>query len=145
VLVVGTDEWAIEQAADQLVAAGIRALTCHPIGQPSFPCNALVEGRTCPLDVGFDAVIDMRARPEATPAQGEMGVICALRTKVPLITAGISGRNPFERWAVQTVGKNDDLAAMVEQVVPDLGLAGVGASHEHLDRREMHATPGEEL
>ena len=48
VLVVGTDSWAVEQAAAVLSEAGHETLTCHPPGQPAFPCNALVEGRVCP-------------------------------------------------------------------------------------------------
>jgi hypothetical protein len=142
VLVVGTDDWAIEQATDQLTAAGMRVLTCHPSGQPAFPCNALVEGRTCPLDVGFDVVVDVRARPEAMPTQGEMGVICALHAEVPLVTAGIAGRNPFASWAVRALGKNDDLAAAVEDTVPESEFAR--ANHaKHLDLRESPVTPGE--
>lgn len=117
VLVVGTDDWGIQQAVDHLEAAGIPTRTCHPIGEPSFPCNALVEGRVCPLDAGFDLVVTVRARPDALPAPGELGVICALHAHVGLITAGIAGRNPFAPWARRSVGRADDLAAVVEDVL----------------------------
>ena len=119
VLVVGTDDWGIQQAVDQLEAAGIPTRTCHPIGEPAFPCNALVEGRVCPLDAGFDLVITIRARPDAVPAAGEFGVVCALHDHVPLITAGIAGRNPFEPWATRVVGRGDDLVAVVEEIYRD--------------------------
>lgn len=142
-LVVGTDDWAVEQATDQLMAAGMRVLTCHPSGQPAFPCNALVEGRTCPLDVGFDVVIDVRARPEATPTQGEIGVICALHAGVPLVTAGIAGRNPFAPWALRAVGKRDDLAAVVEELVPESEFVRVEHDN-HLDLRTARVAPGEQ-
>ena len=123
VLVVGTDDWGIQQAVDQLEAAGLRALTCHPAGAPAFPCNALVEGRTCPLEVGFDLAVTIRARPDAVPAQGEMGVICALQRKVPLVTAGMAGRNPFAPWAVWALGRSDDLVAVVRAALGEAARA----------------------
>jgi hypothetical protein len=116
ILVVGTDDWAVEQANVQLDAAGHETLGCHPLGSEAFPCNAFVPGRTCPLDVGFDAIVDARARAEAAPTAGEMGVICGLRTGAPLITAGITGRNPFEQWTVRVAG-TDELADVVERTV----------------------------
>ena len=109
VLVVGTDDWAAAQSARALVAAGHRVLTCHDAGEPAFPCNALIEGRTCPLDVGFDVVLTARARPTAEPTQGEMGVICALHVGAPLVSAGVASKNPFEPWTSMVVGMNDDL------------------------------------
>ena len=124
-LVVGTDDWGIQQAVDQLEAAGIRALTCHPTGESAFPCNALVEGRTCPLDVGFDVAVTVRARPDSSPATGEMGVVCALHVGVPLITAGIEGRNPFAPWARQTVGRGDDLAVVVTETLRDIDVPDI--------------------
>ncbi|MGH3743864.1 MAG: hypothetical protein ACRDTP_03270, partial [Mycobacteriales bacterium] len=45
VLVVGTDDWAIEQSAASLDSAGYRVLRCHEPGQPAFPCNAVLPGR----------------------------------------------------------------------------------------------------
>ncbi len=95
---MGTDSWAVEQAAAVLSDAGHETLTCHPPGQPAFPCNALVEGRVCPLDVGFDIVLNVRARPLDHPTVGEIGVICGLRAGAALVTAGMGGRNPFAAW-----------------------------------------------
>ena len=88
VLVVGTDDWAIEQSAAVLEEGGCEVLRCHEPGQPAFPCNALVEGRTCPLDAGFDLVADVRARPLTTLDPSEFGVICALHQGKPLVVAG---------------------------------------------------------
>jgi hypothetical protein len=116
VLVVGTDDWAVEQTAAQLAEAGHRVLTCHPPGQPAFPCNAMVEGRTCPLDVGFAVAVTVRARPVDTPAPGEMGVICAIRAGAPLVIAGMGGRNPFQPWAARSVGPDDSLPTVVAEV-----------------------------
>ena len=113
-LVVGTDDWAADQSAHALEATGHRVLTCHETGEPAFPCNALIEGRTCPLDVGFDVVLTARARPAPAPTQGEMGVICALHERAPLVTVGISENNPFSRWAAATVGSDGDVTVAVE-------------------------------
>jgi len=116
VLVVGTDDWAVEQTAAQLAEAGHGVLTCHPPGQPAFPCNAMVEGRTCPLDVGFAVAVTVRARPVDTPAPGEMGVICAIRAGAPLVIAGMGSRNPFQPWAARAVGPDDSLPTVVAEV-----------------------------
>ena len=114
VLVVGTDDWAVDQSATVLEATGHRVIRCHEPGEPAFPCNALIQGRTCPLDVGFDVVLTARARPAPVPAQGEMGVICALHERTPLVAVGISEKNPFSPWSSATVGSDGDLAGAVE-------------------------------
>lgn len=115
VLVVGTDDWGVEQVAESLGESGYRTLTCHPAGEPAFPCNALVEGRTCPLDIGFSVVVSVRARPSAQPAQGEMGVICGLRAGASLVTAGMAGHNPFVAIGARVVGPSERLADVVAE------------------------------
>jgi hypothetical protein len=116
VLVVGTDDWATEQVTAQLSDAGHPVLSCHPQGEPGFPCNAMVEGRTCPLDVGFDVVLSVRARPLEQPAIGEMGAVCGLRAGATLVLAGMTRGNPFGPWASAVV-ENGDLVATVEQAL----------------------------
>jgi len=110
VLVVGTDDWAIEQAAEALAGAGSRVLRCHEPGAPAFPCNALVEGRTCPLDIGFDVVATVRARAASTPVQAEFGVVCGVRAGIPLVVAGLVTERPYGQWAAAIVGQDEDLA-----------------------------------
>ena len=109
VLVVGTDDWAIEQSATELEAGGCRVLRCHEPGEPAFPCNALVQGRVCPLDVGFDVVVTVRARPLSEPCQAELGVICALHQGVPLVVAGVASERPFGPWASLAVEQGGDV------------------------------------
>ena len=116
VLVVGTDDWAIEQSAAALQAAGHEALRCHDAGAPAFPCNALLPGRRCPLDIGIDAVVTSRARPVKTPTLTETGVTCALRAGVPLVVAGIADRGPFKMLASRVVTEQGHVAAAVEDV-----------------------------
>jgi hypothetical protein len=116
VLVVGTDDWAIEQASQRLVEAGSPVLTCHEPGEPAFPCNALIEGRTCPLDAGFDVVATVRARASSAPVQAEFGVVCGVRAGVPLVVAGLAPERPYGQWAAATVGQDEDLASACREV-----------------------------
>ena len=115
VLVVGTHDWAIEQAAWALEGAGCTVLRCQEPGEPAFPCNALIEGRTCPLDAGFDVVVTARARPLGSLAQSEFGVVCALHQGSPLVVAGVAPERPLGPWAAQLVEQGGDLASACEQ------------------------------
>ena len=118
VLVVGTDQWAIEQAGSQLRTAGRLVLRCSESGEPAFPCNALIPGRRCPLDVGVDVVLDMRARPVNPPSATEFGAVCALHAGVPLVVAGVPGDSGFGPWAAQTVENGVELAAACDEAAP---------------------------
>lgn len=119
VLVVGTDDWAIEQAAADLEAGSCEVLRCHDAGQPAFPCYALVEGRTCPLDAGFDVVADMRARTSGGLTQSEFGVICALHHGMPLVLAGLAPDVPLGPWATRTVEHGGSLVEACEAIATD--------------------------
>jgi hypothetical protein len=126
-LVVGTDEWATNQAAAAVRAAGIRALRCHEPGEAAFPCNAFVPGRVCPLDVGFDVVLTTRARPSQTTEPGEIGVVCGLRAGRPLVVAGVIANNPFQELATKVVKEGGDTVQAC--------LLAAGTAHE--DRVEL--------
>lgn len=106
---LGTDQWAVEQAAAQLRGAGRQVLRCHEPGEASFPCNALLPERRCPLDVGIDVVLDIRARPVNPPALSEFGALCALHAGVPLVVAGVPGDSGFGPWAASTVDNGVEL------------------------------------
>jgi hypothetical protein len=116
-LVVGTDDWARNQAAGALQAAGITVLTCHESGAPAFPCNAFIDGRVCPIDEGFDVVLTARARPSRVTEPGEIGVVCALRTGRPLVVAGVTAENPFTRVATKVVDEGSDAAQACREAV----------------------------
>lgn len=116
-LVVGTDDWAIEQSAEALAAAGHRVRRCHAPGEPMFPCFAVQIPGGCPVDRGIDVVVVVRARASQTPEVGEFGAICALRAGVPLVAAGISRNSPFTRHATAEVGERGDLVEEVEHAV----------------------------
>ncbi|MHB1855422.1 MAG: hypothetical protein ACYCS2_10230 [Acidimicrobiales bacterium] len=109
-LVVGTDDWAVTQAAETLRAAGITALTCHEPGQPVFPCNAFRAGHLCPLDAGADVVLVVRARPVAEPTPGEMGAICGMRAHLRLVASGMAANSPFGAFAAADLHGDGDVA-----------------------------------
>ena len=108
-LVVGTDDWAIEQGARSLELGGTVVHRCHEPGEPVFPCRALQPGGQCPLDSGVDVVVSMRARPDAAPLPGEIGVVCGLHAGIPLVVAGLASDHPFEPWADAVVERGGDL------------------------------------
>lgn len=119
VLLVGTHDWAIEQSAAELEAAGCRVLRCHEPGEPTFPCNALIEGRTCPLDVGFDVVATVRARALSALTQPEFGVVCALHAGAPLVVAGVASERPFGPWTALTVEQDGDVVSACRTAVAE--------------------------
>ena len=121
VLLVGTDEWAVQQLAPTLEREGLQVLTCHEPGEPAFPCNALRPDRVCPLDAGFDVVVTMRARSLERLAEGEFGVVCAVRTGRPLVVAGVAVESPLEPWAAQVVERGGDVASAARAAIAQAG------------------------
>jgi len=135
-LVVGTDDWAADQAAGALRRGGATVLRCHEPGEPAFPCNAFIPGRVCPLTQGFDVAVTARARSSRSTEPGEVGAVCALRTGHPLVVAGVTASNPFASVAVTEVGEAGDLvtacrAAVGTEVAPD--------SESVIDLRPAHS------
>lgn len=113
VLLVGTDDWAVQQMGPSLERDGLEVLRCHEPGDPAFPCNALRPEGVCPLDVGFDVVVTMRARSFERLAEGEFGVVCGLRTGRPLVVAGVAVDNPLSAWTAQVVERGGDVSSAV--------------------------------
>lgn len=142
VLVVGTDDWAIEQSATELEAGGCTVLRCHEPGEPAFPCNALIQGRTCPLDVGFDVVVTVRARALSEPTAAETGVVCALHQGVPLVVAGVASERPFGPWAALAVEQGGDVVTACEKVMETTPANRVGrpAVRRAEEPARMHST-----
>ena len=100
VLVVESDRCTAHRAIADLLAAGHEVARCHESGLPAFPCNALRDGGTCPLDTGHgvDVLLDYRAHPHPRPTPFEDGVSCVARRQIPVVVAGMSTFNPFEKW-----------------------------------------------
>ena len=133
-LVVGTDDWAADQAAGALRRDGITVLRCNEPGEPAFPCNAFIEGRTCPLDAGFDVVLTVRARSSRAVEPREVGVVCALRTGHPLVVAGVIADNPFRSLAITEVAEGGDTV----KACRDAAAAARVETHELIDLRPAH-------
>jgi hypothetical protein len=113
ILVVGSDDGAIEHAAEALEADGQRVLRCHKEGEPAFPCNAFVEGSVCPLDAGFDLVLMARRHATEILAPTEFGAVCALRAAKPVVVMGEPAGNPLEPWTSGTIGETDSISGQV--------------------------------
>ena len=100
VLVVESDRHTADHAVAQLEQAGHDVVRCHEDGMPAFPCNALCDGGTCPLDSDrtVDVVLDWRAHSYPWPTAFEDGASCAARRYIPIVAAGAVAFNPFDKW-----------------------------------------------
>jgi hypothetical protein len=117
VLVAESDRHAADEVVTRLQAAGHQVLRCHEDGLPTFPCNALFDAGSCPLDApgSVDVVIDHRAHVYPRPTASEDGVACALRHHVPLVASGATPLTPFQDWVTAYVGRDGDVVAACEQ------------------------------
>jgi hypothetical protein len=111
VMVVESDRHAAEGDVRLLQEAGHEVVRCHEGGMPAFPCNALCELDTCPLEggLGVDVIVDHRAHPHPRPTAFEDGVACAMRQHVPLVISGTPALNPFAPWTTAIAGADDDI------------------------------------
>jgi len=146
VLLLESERRAADMACDALEAAGHAVVRCHEPGMPTFPCNALAEGKACPLEAGVvDVALDVRSRPRSQPSQEEDGVACAIRHGVPLVVAGATVMNPFEDYATATVEAGGDVAAACERAahapLRAHTEAAARALRDVLDRRELRVAP----
>ena len=146
VLVIESEQQTADEARHELRAAGHNVLSCHEAGVPAFPCNALVEGRECPLSSEVvDVALVVRARPRSQPAPREDGVTCVLRQHVPLVVAGSALLNPFDEYATEVVERGAPVVAAVERAaaepLPAHTKRAAMALREVLDRRSITAAP----
>jgi hypothetical protein len=119
VLVVGAATPATDMVAEELAAANFEILRCVEPGRPAFPCAGLRRG-SCPLDVErpVDVAVAVRTRAHPRPRLAELGALCALRDRIPLVIAGTSVLNPFEPWAAETVDLHNVVPAVKRQLPP---------------------------
>lgn len=117
VLVVESDRHAADTAVTDLQAAGHHVLRCHEDDVPAFPCNALCDEGTCPVesDGSVDVVLDYRTRPYPRPTAFEDGVSCALRHYVPLVVAGTAALNPYDKWTTAIATSDDRIVETCER------------------------------
>lgn len=116
VLVLESDAGAATVARQVLTEAGHTLFFCHDPGQGCFPCNALHEGRGCPLEGRpIDVALDVRARARSAPTVREDGVACAIREQVPLVVAGPTVFSPYEEYATEMREGTFDVVAACER------------------------------
>lgn len=142
VLVLESERGAADAAVDELQAAGHHVLRCHEPGAPAFPCNALIDGASCPLRSGIvDVALTVRKRPRSQPAPQEDGVSCALEAHVPLVVAGSELMNPFVPFAAAVIDLTHDVVGVCEQAagapLPRHGDRAAGALSAVLDVHEV--------
>jgi hypothetical protein len=124
VLIVGVDDWAIRDATGRMQDAGWTVHRCSDTTDTPFPCNAVIPGRGCPLNqhrVGV--VLDVRSRPATELALSEMGSICGLRDRLPLILAGPAEGTSLAPWA-RVVPASGDLVAACQEVLEGQDRSG---------------------
>jgi hypothetical protein len=143
VLVVESDRHAAGAAVTDLQAAGHHVVRCHEEDLPAFPCNALCDQGSCPVDrdASVDVVLDYRTRPYPRPTAFEDGVTCALRRHIPLVVAGTSALNPFDRWTTAIAMADEDIVTTCERAART-PIERLAAPARNEVRRRLRLQPG---
>jgi hypothetical protein len=138
VLVVESEPQAAATAMVQLEALGHEIERCQDPDNdsPLSPCHALTSGR-CPLDAGdVDVVLDVRGptHPQRTPL--EDGVSCGIRRHVPVVVAGRTTPNPFDRFQVHVAGR--DIVGACERAAAGRQIRHEAVADQALDTALSH-------
>ncbi len=142
VLVTESHSQAADRVVDELTASGHEVLRCHAGSGPAFPCVGLA-GEPCPVEVGVDVAVTVRAHPQSTPAPTEDGAVCALRTHVPLVVLGQTLLHPFGAFDAVAAEGQADAVATVEAAAtarrPEHEAVAESVLRETLTRAEQSA------
>jgi hypothetical protein len=95
VLLVEAQPHAGAMASAALEEAGHRVHRCHGVDEPAFPCTAVTDPGSCPLDQPIDVALLVRGHIFPTPTTAEGAVVCALRAGVPVVEDGPDLLDPF--------------------------------------------------
>ncbi|HEX2851432.1 MAG TPA: hypothetical protein VHN98_12800 [Acidimicrobiales bacterium] len=118
------------EAADALTAAGHAVHTCHDPGHQGFACVALRDG-DCPLEASpIDVVLGVRRSADPQPRRSEDALLCGARHRIPLVVAGATEPNPFERWTSATSTVADVVAAVEAAAIAPLPVQTAAAAEE---------------
>ena len=117
VLLIESRPGVTDHTADLLEAAGHRVHRCHEPGEPGFPCKAVVDTETCPVDAHVDVALVVRPRIAPRPTSMEDGVSCAIRAGLPVVEQGTDVLDPFAPWVTRRVHRDEDVVAACEQAV----------------------------
>jgi hypothetical protein len=134
VLLLESEPGAAAVARHELEGAGHHVRTCHDPFEPAFPCNALREGRGCPLEADpIDVALDVRRRRQSAPSALEDGVACALRHHVPLVVAGATAPAPHHEFAAEVLEDAFDVAGACERAAAAPLLRHSAVAQQALD------------
>ncbi len=115
VLILESRNGAARHHAEALRDAGHRVHLCHDDGSFDFPCRAITDGETCPIDQGIDVALVVRRGVNPKPTPGEQGVSCAIRAGIPVVEDGPTVLDPYEPFL--TLRVTGDVAGSVERAV----------------------------
>lgn len=117
VLVTEGDAGAAARLLHALEGAGHVVLTCQDPRLGRAPCVGLA-GLPCPLDTSRpDLVVSVRRRPHPKLQLDEIGIVCGLRDRIPLVLAGNTVMHPLA----------DRAMAAIPTLDPARVLAGISA------------------
>lgn len=120
VMVLESESAGADEAMEELVEAGHTVLQCHDRGQPAFPCRGILDAAACPLEAhAVDVALSVRPRVRSQPAPSEDGVRCALMAHVPLVVAGPSALDPYDRFATRVLDRTYRVVETCEAAAAD--------------------------
>jgi hypothetical protein len=127
-MLVGTLPGAIDRTEEVLRSGGHEVVHCRDEHAGTFPCTALTDRGSCPLEAAsVDVVVTARDRAWPRPSPLEDGAICGIHRFVPLVVHGTTALDPFERWAVAETTTDEELLGAVERAA-DAPLPEHGAT-----------------
>jgi len=117
VLLLSSDDEPVDGIEAELRAAGYDVRRCVDDGATAYPCNGLRDG--CPLDSdgGIDVALDVRHHPWPAPTARETGVVCAMRSAVPVAVLSERRDHPFRERAAATGDRFDDVVELCERAI----------------------------
>ena len=103
VLVIESHDGTGQRHAAALATAGHRVRRCSSPGANAFPCAAIIDAGSCPVDHGVDVALLVRRNVALRPSDREQGVSCAIRAGVPVVEDGPAVLDPFEPYVTSRV------------------------------------------
>jgi hypothetical protein len=104
-----------DRAAARLEREGHRVHRCHERGDQAFPCRGVTDPATCPITEGAQVALLVRHGLTPRPTAFEQGVLCALRSGLPVVEDGPDLLDPYESWIAGRTG--DDPGEACRQAV----------------------------
>jgi hypothetical protein len=113
ILLIESSPGVSQSVVASLQGAGHEVQRCFD--DPTEPlCRGALHAEDCPLEHHVDAAVVVHDESTRTPSLFEMAGVCAVRHRVPLVSALSGEGDPFAM--VATPASTDDLVAVVERV-----------------------------